>query len=172
MRPADQVLFGTTLKVFTVTALLACSACHSLSTESWLHRAEELSSNERYEEAIVAYREHIDDRLAAERPEWENPYFYLLKVGDLQLAMEQPEAAVGTFAEAERQQVDLDLVSDRYRSVAHWYLDHGKPHQAFDLLKTHRQKDSLLFDALLDQVGRSLVERESSGSQVDQGRKR
>jgi tetratricopeptide (TPR) repeat protein len=167
-----RAVFARGLQAIILMGMCACSACHSLSGESSLHRAEELSGEGRYEEAIAAYREHIDDRLALERPDWENPYFYLLRVGDLQLAMEQPEAALGTFAEAEQQQVDSELVLDRYRSVAHWYVDHGMPQEAFDLLKTHRQRDSLLFDALLDRVGRSLVEKESLGSGVNQGRER
>ena len=167
-----RALFSQSLKVITLLGLFSYSACHSLSGESSLHRAEELSREGRYEDAIAAYREHIDDRLAVDRPDWENPYFYLLKVGDLQLSMEQPEAALRTFAEAESHKVDPDLVSDRYRSVAHWYLDHEKPQEAFDLLKTHRQRDSLLFDALLDRVARALVEGESSGGQVNESRER
>lgn len=143
-----------------MTAVIIVCGCASLSGESTLQRAEKLASEGRHQEAISAYNEHIEDRLSSSRPEWENPYFYLLRIGDLKLLMAQPEDALQTFAEAEQHNVDPVLISDRYRTVAHWYLEHGRTQEAFDLLNTHRNRDSLLFDALLDRVGRSLTQTE------------
>ena len=76
-----------------------------------LESAEELSRQGKTDEAITHYRAHIEERLAvADRPEWENPYFYLLLIGDLQLNNGQPDAALATYEEAEQQKVHASLV--------------------------------------------------------------
>lgn len=116
-----------------------------------------------YDAALQVYHEHIHERLrASERPEWENPYFYLLLIGDIQLQMGKPDDAVLSFIEAEREHVQADLVSDRYRAVAAWYIEHDQLDKALDVLKTYRDRDSLLFDAMLDRVARLLTAREAT----------
>lgn len=154
-------------RVAHVALLTYCSAVVTIGCSSWhgssssLYRAEELTQQESYDEAIAAYREHIDDRLeVSDRPDWENPYFYLLRIGDIQLRQQQPGAALESYREAELQQVEASLISDRYRAVAAWYIEHGQLQDAFDLLKKHRDRDSLLFDAMLDRVSRELTTRE------------
>lgn len=144
---------------------LFVSGCGLLSKPiNSANQAEEFTQQGQYEEAIALYRAHIEDRLAvSNRAEWENPYFYLLRIGDLYLRMEQPQAALDAYREAEANKVEESLISDRYRAVAHWYIEHGQLQAAFDLLKTYRGKDSLLFDAMLDRVGRSLTSQETGG---------
>jgi len=124
-------------------------------------QAEQLTKEGKYTEAIDTYRKHIQARLdESTRAEWENPYFYLLRVIDLQLKMEQPNEALRTCREAELQGVDYTLISDRYRAVAGWYEGHGHLDSAFQVLKTNRERDPLLFDAMLDRIGRALTQRD------------
>jgi hypothetical protein len=110
--------------------------------------AEELLANSHHKEAIVAYRNHIQNRLAAaDRPEWENPHFYLLRIADIELEMGEPVQA-------------LETCTDRYRAIANWYIERRELDSAFKLLQKHRQRDPLLFDAMLDRVGREITGRE------------
>jgi tetratricopeptide (TPR) repeat protein len=157
------------LRVALVTVSAVFIALHVSACGSWfqgspaLYRAEELSQQERYDEAIVMYREHIEDRLKERnRPEWENPHFYLLRIGDLQLRMEQPAAALESYHEAEQRGVEESLLSDRYRALAQWYSERGKLNEAFQVLKKNRGRDTLLFDAMLDRVGRELTATENA----------
>lgn len=147
-------------------ASLFLIACASLSEQGDpIERAERHTEEGHYDEALALYRKHMDDRLAAtNRPEWENPYFYLLAIGDVYLRMGQPEQALGAYNEAESHGVETSLIADRYRSVAHWYIDRRKLDQALEVLKKYREKDTLLFDSLLDKVGRALTAQESAHS--------
>jgi tetratricopeptide (TPR) repeat protein len=142
--------------------IAVCGCGFSSQGSSSLYRAEEFSQQERYEDAIASYRDHIEDRLSERtRPDWENPYFYLLRIGDLQLRMNQPTAALESYDLAEKEHVEASLISDRYRAVANWYIERAKLQEAFDLLQKYRDRDSLLFDAMLDRVGRALTAQES-----------
>ena len=97
-----------------------------------------------------------------DRPAWENPYFYLLSIGDLQLRMGQPNEALASFKGAEEHHVEESLVSDRYRSVAIWYEEHGQLDKALEVLTKYRERDSLLFDSMLDRVARKMTAQEPS----------
>lgn len=145
---------------------LSLLACSSLSEhEDPIRLAEQQTEQGHYEEALVIYQEHMEDRLAqTNRPEWENPYFYLLAVGDIYLRMGQPERALASYNEAEKHGVEASLISDRYRSVAHWYIEQRQLEQALEVLRKYRDRDSLLFDSLLDKVGRALTAQESARS--------
>jgi tetratricopeptide (TPR) repeat protein len=122
--------------------------------------AEQLTRDGKPDEAIAAYREHIANRLeVSDRPEWENPYFYLLNVGDIELNRGKIDAALAMYEEAERQKVDPALVADRYRAVASWYEEHGELTKALEILTKYREKDPLIFDSMLDRVARELTER-------------
>lgn len=148
----------------TLLVLGALSACVSLTQPSNpTEKAEQLAAEGKHQEAIAVYERHISDRLAvSDRPEWENPYFYLLSIGDLYLSMEQPDQALKSFQEAEKQGVSADLVSDRYRALASWYVEHQQLEKALQILKTYRERDSLLFDSMLDRVARALTEQEAT----------
>mgnify|MGYP006297132575 CR=1 FL=1 len=107
------------------------------------------------------YREHISNRLeVTDRPEWENPYFYLLNVGDIELNRGEVDKALAAYQEAEREKVELPLVADRYRAVASWYEEHGQLERALEILTKYRDKDPLIFDSMLDRVARELTESE------------
>jgi tetratricopeptide (TPR) repeat protein len=136
-----------------------------LGSHGYLQQAEELSRKGEYDRAIEAYRKHIDYRLSLEkRPAWENPYLYLLLIGDLQLQQGKVEEALSTYEEAEKKEVDLPLVSDRYRYVAGWYEKQGKLDEAFEVLTRYRERDPLLMDAVRDRIARQKVEREDANA--------
>lgn len=126
-----------------------------------LQQAEEYSRQGKYSEAIEAYRSHMQERLAVkERPDWENPYFYLILIGDIQLGQAEVEQALLSYEQAEKEQVDKSLISDRFRSVASWYEKQGNLKQALEVLKKYRDRDPLLYDAILDRLAKQLVEEE------------
>jgi len=131
------------------------------SSPSHLERSEEFSRQGKYDDAIQAYRKHMEYRLGvAKRPEWENPYFYLILIGDIQLGQNKVDEAVKSYKEAEEAKVDQYLISDRYRGVARWYEDRGELARAIQFLGEHRAKDPLLIDAMLDRLAKELVRKE------------
>lgn len=147
-------------RVTSCLALLLISGCFSTGPRELLD-AEALSDEGKYDEAIAAYQEHIANRLeVADRPEWENPYFYLLNVGDIELSRGHVDKALAAYEEAEREKVDLPLVADRYRAVASWHEEHGQLEKALEILTKYRDKDPLIFDSMLDRVARELTESE------------
>lgn len=136
--------------------------CSIVSSASLVDDAEQFTEQARYNEAIETYQRHIANRLAdPTRPEWENPYFYLLQIADLQLLLTQPEDAVRSCLQAKAAGVESNLLADKLRTIARWYEEHGDFTRAFLLLKEHRDIDPLLFDALLDRVGRTLTQQEN-----------
>ena len=137
---------------------LVSSAC---SRNSFLYQAEELTQQSKYDEAIVAYELHIADRLQdPARANWENPYFYLLRVGDLLLSQDKPKEALTAYVKAESEGIEKTLISDRLRSLARWYEEHDQLDQAIIILTEHRGRDPLLFDSMLDRIGRALTDKE------------
>lgn len=144
-----------------ISSLLVLASCRSilgLNGSRLLSRAEEYSRQGKTEKAIEAYNDHIADRLDdKKRPEWENPYFYELIIGDLYLREGKVAEALLSYERAENNKVDLVLVSDRYRYVASWHEKNGDIPAAMEVLKKYRERDSLLFDAMLDRLAKELV---------------
>jgi hypothetical protein len=126
-----------------------------------LERAEGLLSKGQFGEAISIYQNHINYRLNLDqRASWENPYFYLLLIGDIELNRRSPDAAYVNYKQALSHGVDKNLISDRIRSLSHWYEEQGNIEKSIELLKLHRELDPLLFDAILDRLARKLTEKE------------
>ncbi len=151
------------LSIFAVSVSVAlCGAgCFSSGPEQ-LTQAEGLTSEGKHDEAIAAYRQHIAERLeTTDRAEWENPYFYLLSIGDIELSRGNVDAALAAYEEAEREKVDPPLVADRYRAVASWYEERGELQKALDILTKYREKDPLIFDSMLDRIARELTAHET-----------
>ncbi|RMG43012.1 MAG: hypothetical protein D6719_04830 [Candidatus Dadabacteria bacterium] len=144
-------------KIFVLyVLLLALNSCAG-SYFKYLRQAEEYSRKKEYSKAIEAYKKHIKYRLAQEeRPKWENPYFYYLIIGDIYLGMNKPKKAIKAYSKAEKKGVDAGLVADRYRLVARWYEKQNKLEEAFDLLLKNRERDSLLFDIMLDRIAKKI----------------
>lgn len=152
------------LSIITIFSLSAC-ALWLADTSYHLKQAEELSRQGKFEEAILEYRQHMQVRLAIEkRPAWENPYLYLLMIGDIQLSQALVQEALLTFELAEKNKVDTSLISDRYRAVAAWYEKHEQLDSAIEVLKKYRDRDPLLFDSMLDRLAKEAVRRENSAS--------
>jgi tetratricopeptide (TPR) repeat protein len=117
----------------------------------------------KYEEAIAAYREHIAERAAvSDRPEWENPYIYLLDIGDIYLQQGNVEQALTTYESAAEHDVKAGYVNDRLRYIASWYEEHGELEKAIEHLQKYRERDELLFDLMLNRLARQLVAREEA----------
>lgn len=154
-------------KAAAILLLIAGGAACSISQDTDLQLAEELSRQNKIDEAIAAYHRHMEARLAIQnRREWENPYFYLILIGDLELGRGNVDLALLSYQEAKDRGVYEGLISDRFRSVATWYEDRGQLDQAFAHLKKYRELDTLLFDAQLDRLAREIVRQEESGERL------
>jgi len=140
-----------------ISIILGTAAACSQYGSDRLREAEQLTREGKYEEAIAAYRTHMDSRLAIQnRPEWENPYFYLVLIGDVYLGKGDVVNALSSYEEAEKNGVHQSLISDRYRSVAGWYEENNELQKAFDILTKYRSRDTLLFDSMLDRIARAM----------------
>jgi KDO2-lipid IV(A) lauroyltransferase len=145
-----------------LVTMFSIVGCYS-SAQDGLKRAEEALREGKYEAAIAAYQSHMQRRLSlSDRPEWENPYFYELLIGDVYLTEGKIPEALTHYEIAESKGIHTSLVSDRYRSVASWYEERGELRKSFDILVKYRERDSLLFDSMLDRIGRALTAQETS----------
>lgn len=143
--------------------LLAFNSCFYRPASQHLQKAEELSREGDLAGAIRQYRQHIQDRLAQEqRPDWENPYFYELLIGDLYLRSDNFDLALKSYEMAESQGIDKSLVADRYRLVAARYEQLEEYDSALTILTRYRDRDPLLFDLVSDRVARAIVQKEEA----------
>lgn len=158
-------------KISVVLILLSLVTACSLFREANMNlasapdlRAAELALRQKdHSAAIEAYKRHIKARLSAkERPDWENPYFYMILIGDIKLKEGDIEGALAAYEEAEEHDVDPGFISDRYRYVASWQEQEGNLADAIDTLTKYRDRDPLLFDLMADRIARKLVNEESS----------
>lgn len=143
--------------------LLHMVGCHALLAppDSLASKADKSVEDGELDHAIEIYRAHIDERLSeSDRPEWENPYFYLLMIGDVYMKKGDPAKATESYVSAESMGVETDLVSDRLLQVATWYEEKGDINGAIDHLLKFRKRDELRYDALLNELGRKLTELE------------
>lgn len=149
--------FNLTIVIVTMTVLFL-SSCSVYRGSLHLSDAEEQLRLKQYDKAIASYRSHIDYRLKAEdKQEWENPFFYLMLIVDIELKRDNIEGAKEALAEAEAKGVEVTLIADRWRSLARWYELRGKPREAMELLQAHRELDPLLFDSTLDRLAKKVV---------------
>ncbi len=153
------------IRVFLL--LLICiplGNCRSVSRNR-LDNAEELLRQEKYDEAIVLYKEHMKNRLGTKnKPEWENPYFYHLFIGDTELRRSNVTEAIENYKIARDNGIHSGLISDRMRYVASWYEEQGKLEESIEFLKTNRELDPLLFDAMLDRISKEIIYRQDQSN--------
>lgn len=163
IRLASRVIIGATL-----LGLLGCgSILGSGGSGEHLEKAEEATRQGDIGRAIESYRSHIAYRLSlTDRPEWENPSFYELMIGDLELRRNDVAAALQAFERAEQAGVEAGLVSDRYRAAGTWLEQHDREIEALELLKKYRERDPLLFDAMLDRIAKEVTRREEFAIQT------
>ena len=146
------------LLFLTCIAFLGCS----FTSPDRVERAQSLSADGSYEDAITEYRTHIEERLGdSARPSWENPYFYLLSIGDIQLAQNNPSAARATYEEAEQKGVEAPLITDRFLALALWYEKQERYKEALDLLSVYRLRDPELLNGTFTRVAKKLTAQEN-----------
>ena len=139
--------------------LPACSALSIYSPTSDALIAEQYKSEGKHIEAIAAYRRHLAKRLIS-KTESENPYFYLLLIGDCYLEIDKIEQARKSYDLAVTQNIDKSLVAERYRRIARWFEDQGQLQKAIAELTRYRQLDTLLFDLEIDRLHKKFVAKE------------
>ena len=144
------------LALVLLACLISCGPYYPKKLKH-LMRAEHLTSEGDFKEAIREYEKHIDLRSNQEHPDWENPYFYLLIIGDLKLKLKKPKEALKNYLKADSQKVSSILVNDRIRLVASWYESNSKIKEAIKLLEKYRKRDTLMFDLMLDRFSKKLV---------------
>ena len=141
---------------FAILLLIGCFSCGP--TSSHRQKAEELRESGDYQGAIDEFDKHIEYRLTiSNRPEWENPYLYLLDEGDIFMQQNLPNKALEKYLRAKEMNVDQASVSDRLRRVGTWYEDRGDFKAAIEHLKLYRELDPLLFDPILDRIAKKIV---------------
>jgi tetratricopeptide (TPR) repeat protein len=158
-------------------ALVGCgptgASLTSSGDSSQLELAERLESEGQLEEAAKAYDAHMLYRLSLDRrPEWENPYFYLLKIGDLRLRQDRVREALASYRKAASKGVEKELISDRFRAAVEHLEEKGRFGEAETLALEHRTLDPLLFDSLLDRIAKTSVALEENGQLEDQSERR
>lgn len=159
---------GKLMPVFIALSLFYTTGCISLGLgklgePDYLRDAEELLRQGQNAQAISKYEQHIKYRLALEtRPQWENPYFYYLLIGDIYLRDSNVDKALESYETAENNRVESVLVSDRYRYVANWYEQKGEADNALKILERYQDRDPLLFDAMMDRIAKEIVAREEA----------
>lgn len=140
-------------------------------TFSWsgtadVKKAEELSSQERYDEAIALYQKHLERRLSDKRrADDENPYFYKILIGDTYLKAKKPKEAEAAFQEARAHEVETPLVTDRFRKLGKFYSDRGRFQEALAVYKKYRELDPFVFDIDIDETHKAMVEEEDRSSE-------
>jgi len=134
---------------------------HLAHSESDVKLAEKFAREGKIDEAINTYKRHTETRVkAVNRPKWENPYFYYLIIGDLQLKKNLVIDAIASFKLAEKNNVEKSLIADRYRKAAEWYEQNTRLEEAVKLLENERELDSLLFDSMLDRLAKKITAKE------------
>jgi len=103
----------------------------------------------------------MDERIRTEgRLAGENPYFYLILIGDLHLDLDEPKKALQNYLEAHSRSVAHELVVSRIRRVALYYSERSNYAAALNLLATFRELDAEIFDATIDRIHRESVKSE------------
>jgi tetratricopeptide (TPR) repeat protein len=128
---------------------------------SYAKMAEHRRAAGKLDEALELYRKHLQQRLEdTARPAEENPYFYELLIGDVQLQQGKAEDARAAYEEAKTHQVGKDLVIDRFRRLGAWYEAAGRYEEAIAILKSYRSLDEFLFDIDIDRVAKEALNKE------------
>ena len=150
-----------------LAALMLCSCSAGVGAFSFTaagnHRrnAEQLKSEGKYEEAIVEYEKHIAERAAASSKfPGENPSFYYIMIGDLQLEQEKPQEALESYLKAQTDGVMSEFIIDRIRQVSSYYETRENYDAAIELLHKYRDLDPLVFDWDIDRLHKKTVRQE------------
>lgn len=144
--------------------LVSCAG----GTSTHAERAEQFIEAKEYGKARVSYAKHMEKRLASKRPSSENPYFYLVKIGDAYLLEDRLKEAEKIYATAIKREVQPQLLGTRFRELAEIYFTKREDHKsAFRILKTYRYLDDLLFDSLLDEFQKESLRQATQPKRAD-----
>ena len=125
--------------------------------------AERLQREGKYQEAVLEYERHMEERLKARhRPDEENPYFYLLYIGDCYLELGEEKTALAKYLEAREHGIPDTSLTDRLLRVANWYGARGRYEEALALLEKYREIDPLILESQLDTFSKLVVQRDES----------
>lgn len=156
MKKFFPIVFG-----FFLIQLGACGFINFASRPSHARLAAQYRSEKKYEDAIGEYNKHIAARLKDSRREpEENPYFYLILVGDTYLEQGKIDTALENYIEAKGKDVEQPLVVDRIRRVARLLRESRKYREAVELLKKYRELDEFVFDLDIDENLKEIVKSE------------
>ena len=151
----NRIIKKNIIVILFISSLLL-SGC-STNFRYYLEKAEAAEQSKEYSKAIGYYNKHIEFRNNDSKPPKENPYFYLLMVGDLYLKNEQPIEAKDTYIKAIDKEVSKPLCAERIRNVAKYYSEKNNYEEAFIILEKHRELDPLLFDLDKDNLHKEYV---------------
>lgn len=140
-----------------INFLLILSGCY-LPTH--LGMAESAYEAKKYNQAINEYELHIKSRLESKsRPDWENPYFYELIIGDIELEKGNFSEAIIRYKIAEDNKVELERISTRILEVGKQQYQLGIRNndnilkkRAIKLLQDNAFRDSELYYWTLDKL--------------------
>jgi len=143
---------------FFLVQLGSCIFISFANRPSHARLAAQYRSEKKYAEAIGEYQQHITARLEDSRREpEENPYFYLILIGDVYLEQTKLQPALESYIEAKEREVETPLVVDRIRRVARALRDNGQHREAVTLLKKYRALDEFVFDLDIDETLKAIV---------------
>ena len=148
---------------------IACSSAGPFRTNppgSHRRAAEKLRTEKNYIEAIQEYEKHIAERLSDKgRPEEENPSFYYIFIGDLQLELGKPDDALEAYMKAHEDNVMVEFIIDRVRRISSHYEEKDELDKSLHILNAYRDLDPLLFDWDINRIHRKLVAKEQESSE-------
>jgi len=148
------------LQVLPLLILSSCFASTDFNSEA--ERAASLRKQGKFEAAISAYEEHIQDRLSnPNRPESENPYFYYIYIFDIYLEQNKDKEAYESLIYAKEHGIERSLVISRARELGKWYETHGQLDRAIEVLSEFRKLDPLLIDLDIDHIHKESIEKEN-----------
>lgn len=148
--------------VVSLAALLLLPSCSTFSFYSSVSDAlvaEQYRADGKYIEAVAAYRRHLAQRLMSKSDD-ENPYFYLLLIGDCYLELGKIPQARQSYDEALTHNIANNLVAERYRRIAKWFEANNELEKAIAELSRYRELDRLLFDLEIDRLHKKFVAKE------------
>ena len=149
--------------VLTLSILISVfiSGCTLFSQPISLAKQAQLKAEEgNFEEAIILYQKHIEERLdTKDRENWENPHFYRIIIGDLYLKQGNFDKALQSYVEGIKNGVDLPLFLDRIRSLASTLEQSGELEKALNLLSEYVKDDPTLINEALDRISKKLLKK-------------
>ncbi|MBL7661671.1 tetratricopeptide repeat protein [bacterium] len=154
-------------RIFIYLTIIATLVLNSCAIKTDLTQARMYEQQGDYEKARAYYRTHMERRLRdKKRPAEENPYYYLITIGDLYRKEKQYERALGSYDEARANQVPAEPLIFRYRDIASDMQQEGKYDEAIDLLTIYHDLDPLLFDVDIDRVHKAMLAAEDRNKSI------